>query len=279
MLSTMARHRKYDPCRTVHWRWELATTCWGPRPPRRWHDDSALMSAWRYQCRWRMGEEAAALLEPLVAEARALWLEDRPGAREIEARVLAGQSTETIAVLTAVDPDLVRIYEALFFDVRDRANAQDWIALVVLRSEWADAPSRRDQWRWIGRFMGAWTIDLLVSAERRHWVLPPEEIEILDKIDRVVPFVLAPFADRRPLFRYAAEYVDCIKARRSGSRRARSREMEKTLDRYHRGVAKWTVLESASGRPADPALIGPKGGRRRRVEAEVRETAGPLAMA
>ena len=50
----------------------------------------------------------------------------------MEARLLAGQSTEKIAATTNILPSAVRWYEALFFDVNRFRHHRDWVTRQVL---------------------------------------------------------------------------------------------------------------------------------------------------
>jgi hypothetical protein len=52
--------------------------------------------------------------------------------RELEARVLAGQSTCEIAARLDLTADVVEAYERLYFDVRDRLGAASYIMAVVI---------------------------------------------------------------------------------------------------------------------------------------------------
>lgn len=50
----------------------------------------------------------------------------------IEARLLCGQSDEEIAAEACCPPGAVDLYEKLFFNVRDRLKAQDWVFNMVI---------------------------------------------------------------------------------------------------------------------------------------------------
>ena len=51
---------------------------------------------------------------------------------EVEARLLAGQTNAEIADRLGLGGDTVEAYEAIFFAVRDRLAASDWVAACLL---------------------------------------------------------------------------------------------------------------------------------------------------
>jgi hypothetical protein len=55
--------------------------------------------------------------------------------RELEARLLTDESDNAIGERLGIDPKVVGSYHDLFFDVRGRLRASDWIALHVLRPQ------------------------------------------------------------------------------------------------------------------------------------------------
>ena len=58
--------------------------------------------------------------------------EEPESAMFLEARLLSGQSFETIAEAMCITPGTVKWYEALFFNVADRLRHRDWITRQVL---------------------------------------------------------------------------------------------------------------------------------------------------
>jgi hypothetical protein len=71
--------------------------------------------------------------EPLLA-AREIHGQDGPDRWQMKARLLTGQDDEAIGRCCDLDPQTVHWYEALFFNVRDRLEARDWIALGPLKA-------------------------------------------------------------------------------------------------------------------------------------------------
>ena len=57
-----------------------------------------------------------------------------PKGWEIEGRLLAGQEDQAIAERCGLHPQTVRRYEALFFNIRGRLHARDWISSRVIGS-------------------------------------------------------------------------------------------------------------------------------------------------
>jgi hypothetical protein len=130
--------------RTPAWRWErvLALIDRFPMPGRCGrHDDDFVRQARTFALRQRAADgdpTAAALLwfeQPDLYYAYEFYqrLADQPeAAMFLEARLLAGQSFETIADVMGITPGTVKWFEALFFNVADRLKRRDWITSQVL---------------------------------------------------------------------------------------------------------------------------------------------------
>jgi len=69
---------------------------------------------------------------PEIHGARQLYVSGGKLRAVVEARILAGQTDVEIAALTSLDPLVIGAFESLFFNVRDRLQARDWIANVVI---------------------------------------------------------------------------------------------------------------------------------------------------
>lgn len=139
-----------NPRRSPNWRWLRAVQIdsGGPRPSRA-VDGPAGFSWIRRAVRLKRRFDAAGnrpeLLYRLVQYDRAMfwahsmWADDRAPMRwAIEARVIAGESDETIADKIGTDTEIVNAYNNVFFDVRDMLNRRDYIVNVIL----ADAVTR-----------------------------------------------------------------------------------------------------------------------------------------
>ena len=71
--------------------------------------------------------EKVRLRHPALVDASELYEENGLSRWTLEARVLAGQTTAEIAELLRLSVETVAMYEAAFFDVRDRLEAPYWI--------------------------------------------------------------------------------------------------------------------------------------------------------
>ena len=86
---------------------------------------------------------------------------------EVEARVLARQSPDEIAVACRLGTSVIKLYETLFFAVRDRLNAQSWVQHNVLGLKTWEPLEREDVksvWRAFGFYYGTVAIDELINA-------------------------------------------------------------------------------------------------------------------
>lgn len=117
------------------------------RPDWRWQRAQRLLDAGRYFSRRRDDEQTGRAIHYLrslqksggklragdlaqfrdVLLAHELHQSRGNGALIMQARLLARQTTAAISVLTGVPPAVVDAYESLFFNVRDRFDARDWI--------------------------------------------------------------------------------------------------------------------------------------------------------
>jgi len=132
------RRTAYDPAidlrtpfRALDWRWWRASRICEARDRPHPHDDDetkALVSLCRYQCvgRSRTPRQMYAGWEGIEAGIR---LRDGDYLRrsEIEARILARQTDIEIAAKCGDNSEVVRWFEAIFFDVRRRLHARDVI--------------------------------------------------------------------------------------------------------------------------------------------------------
>jgi hypothetical protein len=118
-------------------------------------DDDIVRRYWAFTKRLHASPKnytQAAIEERLFAQdpdlflAHKLWLQrDDPDAsltHIVEARILAEQSDDDIARLTTMTPQAVALYADLFFDVRNRLRASDWIYNIVLLPDIYRARSR-----------------------------------------------------------------------------------------------------------------------------------------
>lgn len=163
----------FDPIRHVAWRWELACRAveLRHRPPPEL-EEPAVAAAIRLQRRLKRpvgsGFSIPPELQPLY---QAYQLYSAVGERrwEIEARLLARQSDHDIGIRCGVPPEVIESYERLFFAVRDRLGAQDFIMLYAVGLRFGDKVTEQDLgvlWRHTGYTGGPSVLDAMIPALR-----------------------------------------------------------------------------------------------------------------
>lgn len=158
-----------NPLRPLPWRWQRAlylTAANRRLVPGR--DDAPTVAAARFLAARRAGRDRAALERnwPGLQAARALVEAGDPRQRwEVEARLLSGTDDEAIAARCDLAPAAVRWYERLFFHVRDRLAAHDWIAARALGPGLWHGFSPYDLggiWRAFGYHGGSLVLDVII---------------------------------------------------------------------------------------------------------------------
>jgi hypothetical protein len=140
--------------RAPDWRWKRATHCREKRKRLKPADsDSFLVEALRFSNEYFARRESDTFDEldiyedyPLMHQAYTLYSKD--GASdlrwEVEARLLSGQTDEEIAKLTSASPEVIDLYEKVFFNVRDRLDSSSYIIQVVMGRSIHQGVSDRD---------------------------------------------------------------------------------------------------------------------------------------
>jgi hypothetical protein len=132
-------HSRHDPFRPPDWRWRRAL--WlaeEGKCSRKEPEDPRVLLARRFVVLWggaASEEKKAALADrfPGVFYARELHARGQEDDRwVVEARVLADQPAEEIALRQNTTAEVISWYEALFFDVREQLHRRDWVANRVL---------------------------------------------------------------------------------------------------------------------------------------------------
>jgi len=121
---------------------------------------------------------------PEIHGARQLQISGGNLRASVEARILAGQTDVEIAALTSLDPLVIAAFESLFFCVRDRLQAGDWIATVVigpgLRCGFA-SDEMPLLLRAFGYYAGASILELVMAVTENRplpvWVQPPPGVD------------------------------------------------------------------------------------------------------
>jgi hypothetical protein len=105
--------------------------------------------------------------DPALNEAFAVYHDGSTPTRwELEARILAGESDEVIGRQFSLQPEAVRWYEAIFFNVRDRLQAKSYITNHVIRLyQQGGNPgvNLETLWKWYGYWGGSRVLDAIVS--------------------------------------------------------------------------------------------------------------------
>jgi hypothetical protein len=129
---------RHSLLRPPYWRWQRARSLVerGRYFSRR-RDDAPtgrVVHYLRALARSRSGRPGAALPNDFAAihAARQLHESAAPTRLLVQARLLARQTSLAIAVLTGVPSPVVEAYESIFFNVRDRIRARDWILLHAI---------------------------------------------------------------------------------------------------------------------------------------------------
>jgi hypothetical protein len=146
-IVTFPQLQQHHPLQSPAWRWRRAQ--WLAQRGRRCscrRDDVETRSADGYLralARSRPGTPFAAILRRYPAVHGAHQLHEQGGALrvEVQARLLARQSTEEIARRTSVAVEVVQRFEALFFNVIGHLHARDWIVTHAI-GWWRFDPSR-----------------------------------------------------------------------------------------------------------------------------------------
>jgi hypothetical protein len=117
---------------------------------------------------------------PGLPAAHRLSSDDGPARWELCGRLLAGQTDEEIAAHTGLAPEAVRWFEALFFRVRDRLHARDWVYTQVIGGgPWCEF-GREDLgkvWMFLGYRGGPRVLDVVLAVTQDRplpaWVRAP----------------------------------------------------------------------------------------------------------
>jgi hypothetical protein len=124
---------RLNPFTKPHWRWTRA--CWMakhyPRASPRLDDADTRYTFWFLRCmgRCQSKRERAEVDEEFADRVAARQIHRNNGnvRLELECRLLARQTDEQIAKIMSLPVLVVSMYERIFFDVRPRLHASDWI--------------------------------------------------------------------------------------------------------------------------------------------------------
>ena len=97
---------------------------------------------------------------------------------ELETRLLAGESFQQIASSLVIRPGVVEAFEAVFFNVQDRLEAETYISLAILKMPWQKPVSEPTLAKACGYFGGSLLVDVwldyLDHREEEHDLATPE---------------------------------------------------------------------------------------------------------
>jgi len=183
-------YAKYDPFRSVSWRYDrvLEMLDHKPRAGRcRTGDDEKVRAIRRFMLRYRsnQSEDKSQLFgdNPGLFYAHQIHTLEHQHIRSIvEARILARQDDFEIAEVIPTIPQAIEWYEATYFNVRDRLDCHDWIMSRVLvpalwRTEANDVSDLT--LKLFGYFAGPYMLEFILSGFQRGLSTPisAEEIE------------------------------------------------------------------------------------------------------
>ncbi len=165
-LDLLAPDRKPD------WRYRRVLAWIGSGRMRRnaGHDHYVrLMREWLVRRHLAGSEGARRRLEAdFAGPAGAMWIHEKadPMSRlRVECRILAGESDAEIGAKEGVPPESVLWYEKLFFHVRDRIEASDWIVHQVLEAQSGGFfPTDEQALKAFAYFLGPAVLDALLTG-------------------------------------------------------------------------------------------------------------------
>jgi hypothetical protein len=161
---------RMDPFRPAASRWERADKLifFGDRPKSR--DDKLTRQVYQYQQSIGGRDCPPTCPKPRFALLRAahqIYSDNGELRWEIEARLLSRQSIDEVARRLDLAPDLLVLYEQVFFTCLDRIDCSDWILINFIGNGPSSGFSPHDWrgiWRWVGYFGGPHALDLVVAA-------------------------------------------------------------------------------------------------------------------
>jgi len=161
--------RVYDPYLTPDWRWSAACEHIAKGTALRRWEDPAIAEAVRFLRPWvKHGpppDDHTRSRMPALAAAHDLFDAGGPLRDEVEARLLAGESPETIATKAGLEATTVDAFERVFFNVADRLDAHDWLVTNVVQI-WKLDPDNPDEgrmWKWLAVAFGPHAVDIMID--------------------------------------------------------------------------------------------------------------------
>jgi hypothetical protein len=164
-------YQQHDPIRSPRWRFNrVEDIARNNRAPSRVQDDAQIREGVRFVRAWdrvKTEDDRDALLQSAMGLFYAYELHEHedPDVRfVVEARILAGQSDEQIASLNGALPETIYWYEALFYNVRDRLLAHDYIVVRIHKQAHENESSHDIKIKQIGFFGGPVVLNDLLQG-------------------------------------------------------------------------------------------------------------------
>jgi hypothetical protein len=166
--------REDSPLRPPDWRWRKVTAYKeaGRRIPRS-KTDSLMSKLLRFStlldgCADEFESVDLSEEYPELCDAHALYTHDGASSSkwELEARLLARESYDSIYEKMHIRPETTDIYEKVFFHVSDRLTSKSWIINCVIGRSIHAGLTERDYdllWKMYGLFSGPYMLDLVIS--------------------------------------------------------------------------------------------------------------------
>jgi len=153
------------------------------------HDDEWTRAGLRFlnalrRCRNEVARQRLAHREPAIHQAYSVHTDESPMRRhELEARLLAKESTETIAVKVGCTPQAVLAYQHLFFDVIGALHARSYILHVVIGPKVHDGTLKETDVDVLLKLYGYCHGGLMLDTLVDYFVHPPSLPERLEDLD------------------------------------------------------------------------------------------------
>lgn len=183
VAETLAAYRRHSPYRRLDWRWQRAAELlrFGEEPDPR-HDDSWTHRAVAFQ-RLSADCPAESLAQAMPDICAAFQLHTLGGAPcwEVQARILARETTDCIETKTGNPSVVVQCYEKLFFAVLDRIDIPTYIESAAL----TELPLSGDDvvavWSHCGYWYGPYLLDEVIEDFRQSG--KPDYTHLMTKSD------------------------------------------------------------------------------------------------
>jgi hypothetical protein len=201
-ISEQVSCQRASPLRPLDWRWRRAGYAVEQnRRPRRGREEEIVLRAVRFRRNLasRGGDPDAPgrhKLDPSVLGAyRVRFGQDQELQSELEARLVAGQTSDVIADRTGLTADLIEVYETLYFEVKERLGASDWVVATVLGRRYYEGTAEEDVdliWKAVAYNLGPYALDALLEGLRHpgSTPIPAARDPQLDELVKLYALVL-----------------------------------------------------------------------------------------